>query len=211
MATNKNEPARNVHLLETLRVNANAIIEEIFEIDYCLLAYKKELARAQPHVSGSLVLNFIPQRRIRDNYDIEPAIAHIFNDANGKWVLRKLVYVPGELHFTKILSKSGKAIQQETNVISLLRGIDRLFQARAKLIELTRPMRQTTNGIISHTQKRRRDADDTIDKAAAQLKIDWTINNAATIAVKKQIVEREARAVRKQERQEAARKIMNAS
>lgn len=53
------------HLLDAVRINTTALIEEILNVDYLLLAYKKELARAQPPVNHSLVFNFLPTKNSR--------------------------------------------------------------------------------------------------------------------------------------------------
>ena len=186
------------YLLDAVRINTTALIEEILDVDYLLLAYKKELARAQPPVNHSLVLNFLPTKKIRGGFDVEPCMGMFVIGREEKWMLRRLDFKAGDLHLARPFGKGGMPLEQDNIVTALLKEIDVLLQARAKLIELSRSLRQFTSGTIAHSEKIRSLASDKIDKLSPRITIDWTKPNAGTQAALKRQAAREDRALRKQ-------------
>jgi len=155
-------------------VNTNRIIEEILDLDYALLACKRELTRAQPPTNGALTINFSPTQKIREQYDVEPMVVRFILAADGRWMVREVKYEPGKLHEQRAFGKNGKAFEQDGLVVKLLNQIDSLLTIRSELVALTRPIRQHAYGMIEKSKKHRREASKKIDSVSARIIYDWS-------------------------------------
>lgn len=203
MSLKLNSPARNTHLLDAIRISAKSIVDEILNIDYALLNYKRELERAQPKIHGNVIINFIPTQQIRGEMDIEPVMARFYLNQDKAWVIRDLKYPPGKLHEARAFGKDGMPMEQDSIVVALLKEIDTLLQLRSKLLELTRPLRQNANGLISHSKSKIKLSETKIDKISPRILIDWSNPGVATeLATQRQAL-REERATRKLEKAKA--------
>ena len=206
VAHKETKPERSAHLLESIRVSANALIEKILDIDYMLLTYRRISGRAQPRVQNSLVLEFIAIRRIRAGLDTDPVMLQFFKTSESGWDVRKLNFEPGKLHLSRAFGKCGIPFEQDSVVVALLKEIDNLLQLRSKLIELTRPLRQNTNGLITHAKKKLQLAANKVDRLSPRILIDFSNPSAAREAILKKQAAREALAAHKLARAKSAQK-----
>lgn len=202
-------PAKCTLLLESLQLNSSAIIEGLLDIDYLLLTYKEVLDRAQPHVNRSLVLTFIPVRKILNGADVEPVMRRFFIDKDRRWVMRHFSYEPGKLYLERAFGKNKQPFEQDSVVVILLKQIDSLLQVRKKLFDLTLPLRQNTNGVLANLKKVKNIATDKIDALDHRIVIDWSKPGSATDLVLKKHKAREDRATRKLDKKQFVQKQSN--
>ena len=117
-----------------------SIIGEILEIDFLLLAYKGELARAQPPIRGALVLNFVlvVNGEEDEGEDTEPVMARYFLKDDGTWMIRKFDSDPGELapEASKREERSATGVRLSGQFNPLR---DRLFDTSAQKVGLLVP------------------------------------------------------------------------
>jgi hypothetical protein len=195
--TDEHVPERNIHLENALIAACRKIVSEIQDIDFSLLVCRKELIRAQRRLNGHLVLNFTRRQKTQNAFDVKPQMARMYQARNGSWVPRDLNFEPGTLHTYYPFGKTGLPDSQDRVVVGLLRQVDILFEQRARLMALTRPLRQTLDGSLERCRKIRRQVDMKVDVYSHKIGIDWNDALASNVLDATKEFEKRAKRTRK--------------
>jgi hypothetical protein len=128
-----NKPTLMKHMLAGATSSLNRVQDAIMDVDEMIALYADLLAKAQPLNSGRVVIVFSKSHRVMIDekcfHDIVPIPMRMVLYVSGTWHLRR---APA---YTKLEElRVGQGLQSDRLVVQVLRELDKLFAARAKLM-----------------------------------------------------------------------------
>lgn len=127
------QPAMMEHALAGAISSMRRVVDALVDVDVTIAAYADLLARAQPLNSGRIVIVFSKSHRVRNDekvfFDIIPVPMRMVLYVSGTWHLRR----PPPFKKLEEL-RVGQGAQSDRLVVQVLRELDKLFAARAKLM-----------------------------------------------------------------------------
>ena len=128
-----NKPTLMKHMLAGATSSLNRVQDAIMDVDEMIALYADLLAKAQPLNSGRVVIVFSKSHAVKIDekcfYDIVPVPMRMVLYVSGTWHLRR------PPPFTKLEElRVGQGLQSDRLVVQILRELDKLFAARAKLM-----------------------------------------------------------------------------
>ncbi len=123
-------------------ITAERLVVQLALLDKAIVAYNDELERAQPLLSGRVLVKFskIDQVKIDDDhyYDQAPYVGRMLRKATGDWIFLRVRKVDlADLPKMRI----GKGSKDDARVIKILRRLSQMLIAREAVITLQKKQR----------------------------------------------------------------------
>lgn len=127
------QPALMEHALAGAISSMRRVVDALVDVDISISTYADLLARAQPLNSGRVVIVFAKKHAVmidKKNFlDTIPVPMQMVRYISGSWHLRR------PFAFTKLEElRVGRSLPSDRLVVQVLRELDKLFAARAKLM-----------------------------------------------------------------------------
>lgn len=184
MATSKEYfPTRSKLIEDACSSSIQKLVVNLEEIDEAIHIWNDLLERAQPFISGRLVIRFLKesQWRVRGGaeYEYEPVVGKMVKFVSGRWRFVKLDTVD---RYEKLADlRVGKTSDSDALVRKLITGIESLLAERRIIIDLLRAVRHKATGSSVSVTKRTVAMVDQSVKLKAKIKIDWKDDTRAAI------------------------------
>ena len=121
------------------------IVKEVFLLDSTIRDWNEELKKAQPLLSGKVILRFTPTLRVKihgkPQSDLEPRFGKMIKRASGRWAF---VWLSERDKKTGPLAlRVGKSFPSDRVVVRLITGIEAMLEHRSRLVAILRALRST--------------------------------------------------------------------
>lgn len=166
------QPAIMEHALAGAISSLRRVVDALVDVDVSISAYADLLARAQPLNSGRVVIVFAKTHPVmidkKNFFDIIPVPMRMVLYVSGTWHLRR----PPPYKKLEEL-RVGQGVQSDRLVVQVLRELDKLFAARAKLMtymsDFRVPVVPTTRSAVAQSDASLK----RLGGLHARLKLDW--------------------------------------
>lgn len=141
--TNKEPNTGNTDFLKIAQsITSERLVANLEYLDQSILAYNDELEKAQPLLSGRVLIKFskIEKIKIDDDfyYDQAPYVGRMLRKATGEWIFLRVKKV-NLLELSNM--RVGKGSKDDGRVIKLLRRLSQMLVAREAVITLQKKQR----------------------------------------------------------------------
>lgn len=184
MATKKEYiPVRSKLIERACSTSIQKLVINLEEIDEAIGIWGDLLERAQPFISGRLVIRFLKQGewhvKGKSEYEYEPVVGKMVKFVSGRWRFVKLDTVDRYEKLSDL--RVGKSADSDRLVRKLIDGIEGLLKDRKTITDLLRLVRhQATGNSVSVTKRTVHMVDEAV-KLKAKIKIDWKEDTDAAI------------------------------
>jgi len=202
--------AYNHNVENALSASVKKLTDELFLLDAEIGDWASELDRAQPIISGRIVIKFTNKCKVRigDKREIDaiPAAAKLVRNALGQW---KMVWLsPKQLEKGLANLRVARNYASDAVVARLLEGIEDMMQQRERLTKLISEFRSGAVYAIKAASSVRDKRSGQIGKLRERIKIDW---KADPSAAKERLRQENAERYQKRKARKAAQAIMAAA
>lgn len=157
------------------------IVKEVFLLDCTIRDWNEELKRAQPLLSGKVILRFTPNVRVTLNgkvqSDNEPRFGKMVKKTSGRWVFVWLSERDKKIGALGL--RVGKSFPSDRVVVRLITGIEAMLEHRSRLVAILRTLRSTSVPALSSSFSERNNRIEELPALQLRIKMDWQ-NNAAS-------------------------------
>jgi hypothetical protein len=166
----------NDALLLASQATVKSLLDELFGMDGEIEKWAEQLNRAQPLLSGRVVIAFTQGTDISINgkrhYLVDPTPAKMIRIKSGTW---KRVWLTKAQTAKGIVElRVGKSLPSDRVVVRLLKGIEDLMQRRNKVLGILMGLRRDAVFAKNACANARIRSDEALDKLKARIKTDWT-------------------------------------
>jgi hypothetical protein len=184
MATKKDYmPVRSKLIERACSTSIQKLVVNLEEIDEAISIWNDLLERAQPFVSGRLVIRFLKEDkwfvRGETEYEYQPVVGKMVKFVSGRWRFVKLDSVDRYERLSDL--RVGKSADSDRLVRKLIDGIELLLNERKAISDLLRVVRRKATGSSVSVSKRTLAMADQALKLKTKIKIDWKENTDAAI------------------------------
>ncbi len=166
------QPVMMAHAMAGAVASLQRVIDALVDVDTSIETYADLLARAQPLNSGRVVIIFTKSHRVMIDkkcfYDIVPVPMRMVLFVGGTWHLRR------PLAYKKLEEiRVGHGLPSDRLVVQVLRELDKLFAARARLTAYLTNFRVP---VVPATRSAVAQAHASLDRFAglqSRLRLDW--------------------------------------
>jgi hypothetical protein len=154
------------------------LVQELFLLDATIADWSEQLNRAQPLLSGRVVIAFTPGSDISVNgvrqYLVEPTPAKMIRLRNGTW---KKVWLTKSQNAKSIVElRVGKGLPSDRVVVRLLQGIEDLLAQRERVFGVIMEFRRQAMYALNASKNARARHDVALDKYKARITTDWSVD-----------------------------------
>ncbi len=184
MATKKEYiPVRSKLIERACTTSIQKLVINLQEIDNAIDNWNNLLERAQPFISGRLVIRFLKQDKwfVRGSteYEYEPVAGKMVKFVSGRWRFVKLDTVDRYEKLSDL--RVGKSAASDRLVRKLIDGIESLLIERKEISDLLRMVRRRATGNAVSVHKRTVAMCEQAEKLKTKIKIDWKADTDAAI------------------------------
>jgi hypothetical protein len=184
MATNKDYiPVRSKLIERACSASIQKLVVNLEEIDETIGIWNDLLERAQPFVSGRLVIRFLKEGQWRvkgtAEYEYEPVVGKMVKFVSGRWRFVKLDTIDRYEKLSDLRVR--KSSDSDRIVRKLIDGIEVLLNERKAITDLLRVVRRKATGSSVSVTRRTLAMVDQAAKIKAKIKIDWKEDTDAAI------------------------------
>jgi hypothetical protein len=155
------------------------IVKELFLLDSTIRDWNEELKRAQPLLSGKVILRFSPTLRVSINAklqsDHEPRFGKMIKKTSGRWAFVWLSERDKKLGALAL--RVGKSFPSDRVVVRLITGIEAMLEQRNRLVGILKTLRSTSVPALSSSFSERNRRIEELPALQLRIKMDWQ-NNA---------------------------------
>ncbi len=167
------------NLLDGCEDTIKKIVKEVFLLDSTIRDWNEELKRAQPILSGKIILRFSPTLRVKINgklqSDHEPRFGKMVKKASGRWSFVWLSERDKKLGALTL--RVGKSFPSDRVVVRLITGIEAMLEQRTRLVGILKTLRSTSVPALSSSFSERNSRIEELPALQLRIKMDWH-NNA---------------------------------
>jgi hypothetical protein len=167
------------NLLDGCEDSIKKIVKELFLLDSTIRDWNVELKRAQPLLSGKVILRFTPNVRVTLNgkvqSDYEPRFGKMVKKASGRWGFVWLSERDKKVGALGL--RVGKSFPSDRVVVRLITGIEAMLEQRTRLVAILRTLRSTSVPALSSSFSERNRRIEELPTLQLRIKMDWQ-NNA---------------------------------
>lgn len=175
-----NKPTFGEHLEAAVKETLRKLTRELLMLDVEIESWSEQLDRAQPIVSGRIVVIFtrgvgegsqafkIDGERL---HDVAPVVAKLIKARGTSW---KLVWLsPKQLAKGLVELRVGRSYESDRVVVRLLEGLQELLDHRKTIVKMVSEMRLQFNYALKKSDFARKRRDVRLGKLVERIKTDW--------------------------------------
>jgi hypothetical protein len=163
-------------LLVASQATVKSLLDELFLMDGEIEKWAEQLNRAQPLLSGRVVIAFTNDQGISHGGDrhrmVMPKPAKMIRVQSGQW--KRVWLTKAQMAKGIVELRVGKSLPSDRVVVRLLKGIDDLMQRRNTILSILMEMRSKAVFAKNACANARIRSDEALDKLKARIKTDWT-------------------------------------
>lgn len=154
------------------------LVRELFLLDATIADWSEQLNRAQPLLSGRVVIAFTKDREISVNGEIEhvvgPKASKMIRLKNGTW--RKVWLTKNQKAKSIVELRVGKGLPSDRVVVRLLQGIEDLLARRERVFGAIMEFRLKGMYALNASTNARARHDVALEKYKARITTDWSVD-----------------------------------
>lgn len=170
-------------LIKASQSTVNGLVNELFMMDEEIERWAEQLNRAQPLLSGRVVIAFTHGTSLSidgmRHYMVDPVPAKMIRLKSGVW--KRVWLTKAQMAKGIVELRAGRSLSSDRVVVRLLQGIEDLMQRRSRLLSVLMEMRSQAVFAMNASANARSRADETLGKLKARIKIDWTTDAAKAL------------------------------
>jgi hypothetical protein len=171
-----NNHTYNDTLLVASQATVKSLLDELFLMDGEIEKWAEQLNRAQPLMSGRVVITFTNDQGISHEGErhrmVMPKPAKMIRTKSGTW--KRVWLTKAQMAKGIVELRVGKKLPSDRVVVRLLKGIDDLMQRRNAILSILMEMRSNAVFAKNACTNARIRSDEALDKLKARIKTDWT-------------------------------------
>jgi hypothetical protein len=174
------KPDRPHALVKGTTETVTKIGDAIFVLDLTINQWNEQLARAQPLVSGRVMIGFIKNQRVRLSdarvFDTAPVVGRMVAMKSGAW---RFVRLTQRDVYTRLADlRVGKSLPGDAIVLRLINGIEDMLAQRQGLTDLLVPLRSGVPGKLSSILAACNRRSDEVINLSGRIRLDWQADAA---------------------------------
>lgn len=154
------------------------LVRELFLLDATIADWSEQLNRAQPLLSGRVVISFSPSSAVRVNgqrqYLVEPTPCKMIRLKNGTW--KKVWLTKRQKSKSIVEHRVGKGLPSDRVVVRLLQGIEDLLARRERVFGAIMEFRLKGMYALNASTNARARHDVALEKYKARITTDWSVD-----------------------------------